>query len=167
MWPLTLGLDTPQLMSLVMKMTVMWTTPVMTAMKVVSVSQLTHRSHIPRRKASLQKRKEMIKYALQNSDPSSSKWCTLLFWLKSESVDAYFDAHEGAAVTSDRTLAKLAMPKMDQETLTNLLEGREEGLLSKRMVLSNELRMHFDKWMYLLWWGFSSWGITLGSIHFK
>ena len=38
-------------------------------------------------------------------------------------MEGYFESQAYGSVTSDRTLAKLDMPRMDAETLTKTLEG--------------------------------------------
>ncbi|ELU00612.1 hypothetical protein CAPTEDRAFT_126602, partial [Capitella teleta] len=70
-------------------------------------------------------------------------------------VDAYFEAQEASVLTSDRTLAKLSMPRMDQHTLHGVLQGSEDGLLAERKQLTEDLKSHFRHWMYLLCSGFN------------
>ena len=69
---------------------------------------------------------------------------------QSATVEAYFDAQSEATVTSDRTLAKLAMPRMDQQTLTMALQGVDIGLATERAQLTDYYAGQFDKWMYWL-----------------
>ena len=54
-------------------------------------------------------------------------------------VEGYFESQAYGSVTSDRTLAKLEMPRMDAETLTKTLEG-----MYVKIVWAFESSSHID-----------------------
>ena len=68
-----------------------------------------------------------------------------------DNVDDYFDIHSSSAVTSDRTLAKLETPRMDQEALNSALTGVDLGYTKERKALYEEHRGLFNQWMFNLW----------------
>ncbi len=70
---------------------------------------------------------------------------------RNNNVDEYFDIHSGSVVTSDRTLAKLQTPRMDQETLSMALSGVDIGYGNERKALHEEYRGLFHQWMFNLW----------------
>ena len=45
-------------------------------------------------------------------------------------MEVYFESQAYGSVTSDRTLAKLDMPRMDAETLTKTLEGTDGKIVT-------------------------------------
>lgn len=64
-------------------------------------------------------------------------------------VQEYFDLHsEGPTVTSDRTLAKLGTAKMDQETLSQLLQKIPSSHSSHCTQMYAEHRGLFNQWMF-------------------
>ena len=77
---------------------------------------------------------------------------SLLFCQQPQSLDAYFEAQQdGIGLTSDRTLARLDTPCMDQETLAEVLKGTEVGYRKERKILYKDHQAQFNKWMFLLW----------------
>ncbi|XP_068197203.1 origin recognition complex subunit 2 isoform X2 [Antennarius striatus] len=79
-------------------------------------------------------------------------------------VEEYFEAHGSSKVlTSDRTLERLHTPKLDRETLVQLL-GAEPSCFSKEVQrLHDQHRQNFSKWMLQLRLGFSVLLYGLGS----
>ncbi|XP_044074935.1 origin recognition complex subunit 2 isoform X2 [Siniperca chuatsi] len=79
-------------------------------------------------------------------------------------VEEYFEAHGSSKVlTSDRTLERLHTPKLDRETLVQLLEGKPSCYSKEIQQLHNKHRKHFSKWMLQLQLGFSVLVYGLGS----
>ncbi|XP_054624419.1 origin recognition complex subunit 2 isoform X2 [Dunckerocampus dactyliophorus] len=79
-------------------------------------------------------------------------------------VEEYFEAHSSSKVlTSDRTLERLHTPKLDRETLVQLLEGKPSCYLAEVQQLHNKHKTHFSKWMLQLQLGFSVLLYGLGS----
>ncbi|XP_034039726.1 origin recognition complex subunit 2 [Thalassophryne amazonica] len=79
-------------------------------------------------------------------------------------VEEYFEAHSSSKVlTSDRTLARLNIPKLDRETLVRLLEGKPSCYSTDIQKLHQKHRKHFSKWMVQLQLGFSVLVHGLGS----
>ncbi|XP_006636793.1 origin recognition complex subunit 2 [Lepisosteus oculatus] len=79
-------------------------------------------------------------------------------------VEEYFEAHSSSKVlTSDRTLQKLQTPKLDQETLCRLLEGKTFNFSDEINQLNMEHEKHFSKWILQLQLGFSIVLYGLGS----
>lgn len=79
-------------------------------------------------------------------------------------VEEYFEAHGSSKVlTSDRTLERLHTPKLDRETLVQLLEGKPSCCSKEIQELHNKHRKHFSKWMLQLQLGFSVLVYGLGS----
>uniref|UniRef100_A0A3Q3X701 Origin recognition complex subunit 2 n=1 Tax=Mola mola TaxID=94237 RepID=A0A3Q3X701_MOLML len=79
-------------------------------------------------------------------------------------VEEYFEAHGSSKVlTSDRTLQRLNTPKLDRETLVQLLEGKPSCYSKEIQQLHNKHRAHFSKWMLQLQLGFSVLVYGLGS----
>ncbi|XP_037644488.1 origin recognition complex subunit 2 [Sebastes umbrosus] len=79
-------------------------------------------------------------------------------------VEEYFEAHGSSKVlTSDRTLERLHIPKLDREKLVQLLEGKPSCCSKEIQQLHNKYRKHFSKWMLQLQLGFSVLVYGLGS----
>ncbi|XP_033507361.2 origin recognition complex subunit 2 [Epinephelus lanceolatus] len=79
-------------------------------------------------------------------------------------IEEYFEAHGSSKVlTSDRTLERLHTPKLDRETLVQLLEGKPSCFSKEIQQLHNRHRKHFSKWMLQLQLGFSVLVYGLGS----
>ncbi|XP_061652189.1 origin recognition complex subunit 2 isoform X1 [Phyllopteryx taeniolatus] len=79
-------------------------------------------------------------------------------------VEEYFEAHGSSKVlTSDRTLDRLHAPKLDRETLIQLLEGKPSCCAREMHNLNNKHKKHFSKWMLQLQLGFSVLLYGLGS----
>ncbi|XP_060900065.1 origin recognition complex subunit 2 isoform X1 [Labrus mixtus] len=79
-------------------------------------------------------------------------------------VEEYFEAHGSSKVlTSDRTLERLHTPKLDRETLVQLLDGKPSCYSKEIQQLHNKHKMHFNKWMLQLQLGFSVIVYGLGS----
>ncbi|XP_043931637.1 origin recognition complex subunit 2 [Protopterus annectens] len=79
-------------------------------------------------------------------------------------VEEYFEAHKNSKVlTSDRTLQKLQAPKLDQETLSQLLNKSSTAFDTELKKLNGEHERLFHKWMLLLRLGFSIVLYGLGS----
>ncbi|XP_068427342.1 origin recognition complex subunit 2 isoform X2 [Clinocottus analis] len=79
-------------------------------------------------------------------------------------VEEYFEAHGSSKVlTSDRTLQRLHTPKLDRETLVQLLEGKPSCCSKEIQQLHSKHRTHFSKWMLQLQLGFSVLVYGLGS----
>ncbi|XP_061926262.1 origin recognition complex subunit 2 [Entelurus aequoreus] len=82
-------------------------------------------------------------------------------------VEEYFEAHGSSkVVTSDRTLERLHTPKLDRETLVQLLEGKPSCYLAEIQQLHDKHKQHFSKWMLQLQLGFSVLLYGLGSKKF-
>ncbi|XP_075876779.1 origin recognition complex subunit 2 [Nelusetta ayraudi] len=79
-------------------------------------------------------------------------------------VEEYFEAHSSSKVlTSDRTLERLHTPKLDRETLVQLLEGKPSCYSEEIGQLHDKHKKHFSKWMLQLQLGFSVLVYGLGS----
>ncbi|MBN3295180.1 ORC2 protein, partial [Amia calva] len=79
-------------------------------------------------------------------------------------VEEYFEAHSSSKVlTSDRTLQKLQRPKLDQETLSRVLDGKALKFSAEVKMLNKEHEKQFSKWMLQLQLGFSIVLYGLGS----
>ncbi|XP_076879701.1 origin recognition complex subunit 2 [Brachyhypopomus gauderio] len=79
-------------------------------------------------------------------------------------VEEYFEAHSSSKVhTSDRTLQKLQTPKLDQETLFRLLDGKHSGYVDEISLLNKKHEKNFSKWMLQLQMGFNILLYGLGS----
>ncbi|CAJ1071611.1 origin recognition complex subunit 2 isoform X1 [Xyrichtys novacula] len=79
-------------------------------------------------------------------------------------VEEYFEAHGNSKVlTSDRTLERLHTPKLDRETLVQLLEDKPSCFKKEIQQLHNKHKKHFNKWMLQLQLGFSVLVYGLGS----
>ncbi|XP_029112529.1 origin recognition complex subunit 2 isoform X2 [Scleropages formosus] len=79
-------------------------------------------------------------------------------------VEEYFTAHASSKVTtSDRTLQKLQTPKLDQETLARLLDGKPSSYADEINQLNKEHEKFFSKWMLQLQLGFNVLLYGLGS----
>ncbi|KAK5859663.1 hypothetical protein PBY51_021200 [Eleginops maclovinus] len=79
-------------------------------------------------------------------------------------VEEYFEAHGSSKVlTSDRTLERLHTPKLDRETLGQLLGGKPSCCGKEIQQLYSKHRKHFSKWMLQLQLGFSVLVYGLGS----
>lgn len=73
-----------------------------------------------------------------------------------EMLDEYFLAHdETNCLTSDRTLAQLSTPRMDQETLSAVLKSTIGGHEKERRKLYVEYNAYFEKWAFQLRNGFN------------
>ena len=67
-------------------------------------------------------------------------------------VEEYFDIHSsGAGPTSDTTLSKLDIPRMDQETLNKVLSSLPSSHVSECKQMYEEYREMFSDWMYQMW----------------
>ncbi|MEE6490054.1 hypothetical protein FKM82_015773 [Ascaphus truei] len=63
-------------------------------------------------------------------------------------VEEYFEAHSSSKVlTSDRTLQRLQTPKLDQETLRNLLDKSPSAFAGELQLLNDQHKALFYKWM--------------------
>ncbi|XP_047445122.1 origin recognition complex subunit 2 [Mugil cephalus] len=79
-------------------------------------------------------------------------------------IEEYFEAHGSSKVlTSDRTLERMHTPKLDRETLVQLLEGKASCYAKEIQQLHNKHKKHFSKWMLQLQLGFSVLVYGLGS----
>ncbi|XP_070536327.1 origin recognition complex subunit 2-like [Ptychodera flava] len=78
-------------------------------------------------------------------------------------AEEYFEAHSGAAVTSDRTLSRLNTPRMDQEQLNDVLNSAPRSHQEHCQALYEEYREQFNKWMFHLCNGFNLLFFGLGS----
>ncbi|CAB4005847.1 origin recognition complex subunit 2-like [Paramuricea clavata] len=79
-------------------------------------------------------------------------------------LDEYFLAHdEKDCLTSDRTLSSLSTPRMDQETLSAVLQSRVRDHQVERCKLYEEYRTYFPKWAFQLRNGFNLLLHGLGS----
>lgn len=79
-------------------------------------------------------------------------------------VEEYFEAHSSSKVlTSDRTLQRLQTPKLDQETLRNLLEKATPAFSEELKSLNQKHEALFYKWMLQLHLGFNIILFGLGS----
>ncbi|XP_030065491.1 origin recognition complex subunit 2 isoform X2 [Microcaecilia unicolor] len=82
----------------------------------------------------------------------------------SDLVENYFEAHSSSKVlTSDRTLQKLQTPKLDQETLRNLLDKVPPTFSAELNQLNQQYEDQFYKWMLQLQLGFNIVLYGLGS----
>ncbi|XP_078580587.1 origin recognition complex subunit 2-like isoform X2 [Branchiostoma floridae x Branchiostoma japonicum] len=82
-----------------------------------------------------------------------------------EMVEEYFHAHGGArpGPTSDRTLSRLNIPRMDQARLQSALQHAPAAHIQHLQQLYQEHRCHFHKWMLQLSNGFNLLLYGLGS----
>ncbi|XP_068101237.1 origin recognition complex subunit 2 [Hyperolius riggenbachi] len=79
-------------------------------------------------------------------------------------VEEYFEAHSSSKVhTSDRTLQRLQTPKLDQETLQNLLDQSPAAFASDLHSLNKRHEALFYKWMLQMHLGFNIILFGLGS----
>ncbi|XP_017334327.1 origin recognition complex subunit 2 isoform X1 [Ictalurus punctatus] len=79
-------------------------------------------------------------------------------------VEEYFEAHSSSKVlTSDRTLQKLQTPKLDRETLLQLLDGKPSCYTDEITQLNKKHQTNFSKWMLQLQMGFNILLYGLGS----
>ncbi|XP_077993818.1 origin recognition complex subunit 2-like [Glandiceps talaboti] len=78
-------------------------------------------------------------------------------------AEEYFEAHSGAAVTSDRTLSRLNTPRMDQEQLNDVLKSAPSSHPAQCQSLYEDYRDLFSKWMFQLCNGFNLLLFGLGS----
>ncbi|KAM4626215.1 origin recognition complex subunit 2 [Discoglossus pictus] len=79
-------------------------------------------------------------------------------------VEEYFEAHSSSKVlTSDRTLQRLQTPKLDQETLRNLLDTTPSAFAAELKTLNKKHEALFYKWMLQLHLGFNIILFGLGS----
>ncbi|KAG5852475.1 origin recognition complex subunit 2 [Anguilla rostrata] len=79
-------------------------------------------------------------------------------------VEEYFEAHSSSKVlTSDRTLQRLQIPRLDQETLCKLLDDCPSRYSEEIAQLNKDHEKHFSKWMLQLQLGFSVLLYGLGS----
>ncbi|XP_058405545.1 origin recognition complex subunit 2 isoform X1 [Diceros bicornis minor] len=82
----------------------------------------------------------------------------------SDLVEEYFEAHSSSKVlTSDRTLQKLKRPKLDQQTLHNLLSKVAPSFSAELKQLNQQYEQLFHKWMLQLHLGFNIVLYGLGS----
>ncbi|KAM4836273.1 origin recognition complex subunit 2 [Thomomys bottae] len=82
----------------------------------------------------------------------------------SDLVEEYFEAHSSSKVlTSDKTLQKLKRPKLDQQTLRNLLSKFSPSFSAEIKQLNKEHEKLFHKWMLQLHLGFNIVLYGLGS----
>ncbi|XP_045207430.2 origin recognition complex subunit 2-like [Mercenaria mercenaria] len=71
-------------------------------------------------------------------------------------VEEYFDIHgSDVGPTSDATLSKLDMPRLDQESLHNLLQNVQSSHLKECKQMVEELNDMFTQWMYQMCNGFN------------
>ena len=68
-------------------------------------------------------------------------------------VEEYFDIHSsGAGPTSDTTLSKLDIPRMDQQTLNDVLSSSHvTSHVTECRQMYEEYREMFSDWMYQMW----------------
>ncbi|XP_072179262.1 origin recognition complex subunit 2-like [Diadema setosum] len=78
-------------------------------------------------------------------------------------VEEYFVAHAGQAVTSDHTLARLENPQMASDQLAAALESAPNSYTKEMRELFEEHRASFNKWMYHLSNGYNLLLYGLGS----
>ncbi|KAF7703248.1 origin recognition complex subunit 2 [Silurus meridionalis] len=79
-------------------------------------------------------------------------------------VEEYFEAHSSSKVlTSDRTLQKLQTPKLERETLLQLLGGKPSCYGDEITQLNKKHENNFNKWMLQLQMGFNILLYGLGS----
>ena len=76
-------------------------------------------------------------------------------------AEEYFSAHSGQSVTSDHTLARLAIPQMDQSQVSKALDNAPNSHHREVHELHQEYRGLFNKWMFQL--RFVSWLIGTHS----
>ncbi|XP_038077044.1 origin recognition complex subunit 2-like [Patiria miniata] len=78
-------------------------------------------------------------------------------------AEEYFSAHSGQSVTSDHTLARLAIPKMDQDDVSKALGDAPNSHSREISEMYQEYRGLFNKWMFQLSNGFNLMLYGLGS----
>jgi hypothetical protein len=67
-------------------------------------------------------------------------------------VEEYFDIHASdVGPTSDATLSKLDVPRLDQESLINLLENVQSSHINECKQMFHELQDMFTNWMFQMW----------------
>lgn len=72
-------------------------------------------------------------------------------------LDEYFQVHHTShkSITSDKTLAKLSNPKMQQDELKHHLKDVQSSHINETVRLHCEKTLLFDKWMFQLLCGFN------------
>ncbi|KAJ7381250.1 Origin recognition complex subunit 2 [Desmophyllum pertusum] len=80
-----------------------------------------------------------------------------------EAREEYFEQQSSKCLTSDHTLSKLNMPRMDQEKLMSQLNEVSSSHPKERFDLYHKLQSLFDKWMFHLRNGFNILLYGLGS----
>ncbi|XP_060556304.1 origin recognition complex subunit 2-like [Ruditapes philippinarum] len=71
-------------------------------------------------------------------------------------VEEYFDIHASdVGPTSDATLSKLDVPRLDQESLINLLENVQSSHINECKQMFHELQDMFTNWMFQMCNGFN------------
>ena len=70
---------------------------------------------------------------------------------KAVQSDDYFHSQSQAGLTSDRTLARLETPRMDQVALQDALKDIQVSYTRERQALIDEHTELFDKWMLEMW----------------
>ncbi|XP_022082782.1 origin recognition complex subunit 2-like [Acanthaster planci] len=78
-------------------------------------------------------------------------------------AEEYFSAHSGQSMTSDHTLARLAIPQMDQEQVHKALTNTPNSYTEEIQEMYQEYRGLFNKWMFQLSNGFNLMLYGLGS----
>ncbi|CAI9719486.1 origin recognition complex subunit 2-like [Octopus vulgaris] len=78
-------------------------------------------------------------------------------------VEQYFEVHSTKGLTSDRTLSRLDMPRIDLDDLQKLLKNVSGNHCKEYKQLFNKYSEYFDKWLFLLSYGFNIMVYGFGS----
>ncbi|GAB1603710.1 origin recognition complex subunit 2-like [Argonauta hians] len=70
-------------------------------------------------------------------------------------MEQYFEVHSDKGHTSDRTLSRLDMPQIDLDELKKLLGNVENSHHQEYKKLAHLYSSYFDKWLFLLSYGFN------------
>ncbi|XP_052822474.1 origin recognition complex subunit 2 isoform X2 [Octopus bimaculoides] len=70
-------------------------------------------------------------------------------------VEQYFEVHSTKGLTSDRTLSRLDMPRIDLDDLQKLLKNVSGNHCKEYKQLFDKYPEYFDKWLFLLSYGFN------------
>ena len=69
----------------------------------------------------------------------------------SANTEDYFLAQSSSVHTSDRTLNRLKNPRLNQETIDNLMEDVDDSHIKEKQLLMKDYQQQFPHWSFLLW----------------
>jgi hypothetical protein len=68
----------------------------------------------------------------------------------SANTEDYFLAQSSSVHTSDRTLNRLKNPRLNQETIDNLMEDVDDSHIKEKQLLMKDYQQQFPHWSFLL-----------------